>query len=123
LTLFTQLDARSRYQEYKKMRDQLILYGPNKRIFKSVFGSRCRRDAALAAAKQVGLARDCSGCFASAGYRWYHLIPDFLKNNPKILLSEGFWRTTFFLPTYKTRFPIELSSPIGSDCAALNRLT
>ncbi len=101
--LFTQLDARSRFQEYKRVRDQLARYGPQRRIFKSVAGSRCQRDAVFAAARQLGYASHCSACFSAAGYRWYHLLPDVVKGHPRFLVSSVFWRTTFFMPTYQTR--------------------
>jgi hypothetical protein len=99
--LFTQLDARSRFQEYKRVKDQLTRYGPDMRIFKSVAGSRCQRDAALAAARQLGYAKLCRFYFCAAGYRWYHLLPDFVKRHPRILISAAFWRTTFFMPTFQ----------------------
>ncbi|MEE4112039.1 MAG: hypothetical protein V2I40_04440 [Desulfobacteraceae bacterium] len=101
--LFTQLDARSRFQEYKRVRDQLTRYGPHRRIFMSVAGSRCQRDAAVAAARQLGYASHCTACFCAAGYRWYHLLPDAVKRHPRLLVSPVFWRTTFFMPTYPTR--------------------
>lgn len=105
LTIFTQLDARSRFQEFKKVRDQLIQYGPNKRIFKSVSSSRCQRNAALAAAGQTGFAKHCENHYTSAGYRWYHLLPDFMKNHPEYIISADFWRITFFTPAYHPRYP------------------
>ena len=106
--LFTQLDARSRFQEYKRVRDQLARFGPDRRVFKSVAGSRCQRDAALAAARQLGYASHCRACFSKAGYRWYHLLPDVVRGPPRFLISTAFWRRTFFMPTYpseKRRFP------------------
>lgn len=113
--LFTQLDARSRFQEYKRVRDQLARYGPHRRIFKSVAGSRCQRDAALAAARQLGYSSHCRACFIAAGYRWYHLLPDLVKGHPHVLIAPVFWRTTFFMPTYQTKkrlFPDFNSSPV-----------
>ena len=106
-TVFTQLDARSRYQEFKKVRDQLIRYGPNRRIFKSVSSSRCQRDAGLAAARQLGFGCHCANHFRKAGYRWYHLLPDFVVTHPNFFLYPAFWRTTFFAPTYHSRYSVE----------------
>ena len=104
-TLFTQLDARSRYQEYKRVRDQLIRYGPHPRIFRSIAASRCQRDAGLAAAKRLGHEMACRGHFQTMGYRWYHLLPDFVIRHPLYLVSPAFLRATFFLPGYTSRFP------------------
>ena len=105
LPLLTQLDARSRYQEFKKLRDQMVLYGPDHRLFRSVCNSRCRRDAALAAARQLGYEIDCRSYFTAAGYRWYHLLPDFISSQPGFLFARAFWRATFFAPSYHARFP------------------
>jgi hypothetical protein len=110
-TLFTQLDARSRFQEYKKVRDQLVRYGPDRRIFRSVAQSRCQRDAALAAARRLGHGAVCRAFFTAAGYRWYHLLPDFVYHRPRYLLSPAFYRATFFMPTYHGRY----STAIGTD--------
>ena len=101
--LFTQLDARSRFQEYKQIRDQLARYGPDRRIFKSLARSRCQRDAAIAAARQLGYAKHCHFFYWAAGYRWFHLLPDFVTGHPRFFISAAFWRKTFFMPTYQAR--------------------
>ena len=106
-TLFSQLDARSRFQEYKKVRDQLTEYGPDKRIFKSVSNSRCQRDVALAAARQLGYETNCRVYFTVAGYRWHHLLPNFVKDHPRFFFSIAFWRTTFFASSYHSRYPVQ----------------
>ena len=102
--LFTQLDARSRFQEYKQVRDQLIRYGPDRRIFAALSRSRCQRDAALAAARQLGHASLCRDCYWTSGYRWYHLLPDFASHHPQFLFSPAFVKATFFAPTYHARY-------------------
>ena len=107
LPLFSQLDARSRYQNYKQIRDQLFLYGFDKRIFKPVQQSRCQRDAALAAAWASGHGNACRAYFKSCGYRWYHLVPDFLIRSPHFLMTGIFWRRTFFMPTYRSRVDVQ----------------
>lgn len=101
--VFAQLDARSRFQEFKQIRDLLIRHGPDRRIFRSLAGSSCRRNAALAAARQTGYAADCRACYRAAGYRWYHLLPDQVYRTPEVLLTTAFWRTTFFVPCYRRR--------------------
>ena len=104
MALFSQLDARSRYQEYKRARDQLMEFGPNRRIFRSLSGSQCQRDAVMAAAQPLGYARVCRNYFYAAGYRWYHLLPDFVRHHPGFLFSPAFLRATFFAPTYRFRY-------------------
>ncbi|MFZ4521036.1 MAG: hypothetical protein ACOYNC_04995 [Bacteroidales bacterium] len=104
LPVFSQLDGRSRYQNYKQIKDQFIIFGFDQRILKPVLKSRCQRDAAEIAARDTGYLKECSRHFRANGYRWYHLFPDFLFTHPWFLLTPYFWRTTFFTPTYHSRF-------------------
>lgn len=105
--LFAQLDARSRYQNFKRLVDQLIDYGYNERLFKRLLHSRCQRDAAEAAGKMTGYFHEITGYFYQSGYRWYHIFPDFVFSKPKFLLTMHFWQTTFFVPNYKSRYDLK----------------
>ena len=98
-----QLDARSRYQNYKQIKDQIYNFGYNTRILKPVLKSRCQRDAAATAAHELGLRNECRKYFKNHGYRWYHLLPDFVFTHPFFFFSGYFWKTTFFAPTYKAK--------------------
>ena len=104
LPILAQLDARSRYQNYKQIKDQLLVYGFDERILKPTLKSRCLRDAAQVAADEAGYADRCRNHFLSSGYRWYHLLPDFVFRSPQFLLTGYFWRTTFFVPRYRSRY-------------------
>jgi hypothetical protein len=108
LPLFSQLDARSRYQNYKQLKDQLFFYGFDKRIFKPILPSRCQRDAAMAAAGELGYGKRCRHYFRTCGYGWYHLAPDFIFRAPYLLLTRAFWRRTFFMPTYRPRVDFKM---------------
>jgi len=103
IPFFPQLDARSRYQNYKMLRDQFYMFGFQQRIVKPFTKSRCQRDAALAAAGELGYAGVCKQYFYSQGYRFYHVLPDFLFTNPEFLLNRKFWETTFFAKYYEPR--------------------
>ncbi len=107
LPIFSQLDARSRYQNYKQLKDQLYLYGFDQRIFKIVRQSRCQRDAALAAAEALGYGEKCRAYFKTCGYQWYHIVPDFVFRKPHFFLSGAFWQKTFFMPTYRPKVHFE----------------
>ena len=98
-----QFDARSRFQNYKKIKDQIYLFGFHERILKPVLKSRCQRDAALIAATELGHGNKCRLFFKGRGYRWYHLLPDFVFTHPQFLLSRYFWLSTFFVSYYKPR--------------------
>lgn len=101
--ILSQLDARSRFQSYKRVKDGLFTYGFDPRIVKPVLKSRCQRDAALAAADELGYKDLCLTYFRSKGYRWYHVLPDFVFSNPGLLADSRFWRSTFFSETYRSR--------------------
>jgi len=103
LPIFAQLDARSRFQNYKKIKDQLYIYGFDKRILRHVLKSRCQRDAALIAATELGLKESCTLYFQFYGYRWYHLLQDFVFRKPLFLFTKYFWFSTFFTPGYKPK--------------------
>ncbi|HQR93497.1 MAG TPA: hypothetical protein PLZ97_09105 [Sediminibacterium sp.] len=98
--VFPMFDARSRYQNYKQVKDHLFLYGFQNRIIKPFSHSRCQRDAVLAAAEELGYDKECKNYFIAQGYKWHQLMPDFLVNNPKFLFNKQFWLSTFFVKTY-----------------------
>jgi len=105
--VLSQLDARSRWQNYKQIKDQLCGYGYRERIFKPVLKSSCQRQAALIAASEFGYRQQVEVLFRSYGYRWYHIPPDFVISHPQFLLSRHFWRTTFFAPTYHPKYMVQ----------------
>jgi len=107
LPLFAQVDARSRYQNYKLIKDNLSIYGFQKRLLKPFVTSRCQRDAIKAAADELGMLDVCNEYFKSSGYKWYHLLPDIVFSKPSILLSKKFWLTTLFEKTYHSKIGVE----------------
>jgi hypothetical protein len=104
VTITTQLDAYSRYQNYKFVKDLFHEYGFRELLVKPFSRSRCQRDAALEAAKQLGLRSSIDRYYYNTGYRWYHIIPSVLIKNPLLLLTRGYWRTTFFVPKYNSKY-------------------
>jgi len=103
LPILSQLDARSRFQSYKRVKDSLHKHGFDPRILKPFIKSRCQRDAVLAAADELGYKTKCRSYFRSQGYRWYHILPDFVISHPGFLASWQFWQSTFFAKTYRSR--------------------
>ncbi len=100
LPVLSQLDARSRFQNFKKIKDAFYLRGFDPRILKPVLKSSCQRQAALLASTKTGYGVQCRQYFKSKGYRWYHLFPDFVFLHPGFVFTKAFWRTTFFAPYY-----------------------
>jgi hypothetical protein len=111
LPLFAQLDARSRFQNYKQIKDQIFIYGFDKRIFKPVLKSRCQRDAAWLSAKELGHGEKCRIYFYLNGYRWFHLFPDFVFSNPQFIFTSYFWKTTFFSSKYVSKIDYTTFNP------------
>jgi hypothetical protein len=98
--LFSQLDAYSRYQNFKKTRDQLYVYGFQQRIVKPLAKSNCQRLAAVIAARRTGVEKETRHFYYTLGYRWYHVLPDFLRVNPLFIFHPFFWKSTFFVKRY-----------------------
>lgn len=96
-------DGWSRYQNYKRVKDQLFLYGFDTRIISQYMGSACQRIAALTAAEELLLKQDVANFFYAQGYRWYHWIPDFMIRDPLFLIRASFWSRTFLEKYYETR--------------------
>jgi hypothetical protein len=104
LPIFAELDAWSRWQNYKLFRDILYQYGYKDRFVKSLIHSRCQREAAYIAAMDVGLSDPVARFYYDKGYRSYHIIPDFVLKSPRYLLTRNFWNTTFFAKKYKVKY-------------------
>jgi hypothetical protein len=107
MPLFAQLDARSRYQNYKLVKDRLYLHGFQPRIIRPFMKSRCQRDAVNAAAYELGMSANCKTYFRNEGYKWYNLFPDVIFLDPWILYTKNFWITTLFSKTYHSKINFE----------------
>ena len=102
--ILCQADALSRFQEFRRMLAIMHRYGFRTRFFKLFASSRCQRDAALVAAKQVGLCPQAKAYFKSLGYKWYHILPDTIVQNPLRFFHPGFLMTTFIPRQFHRRF-------------------
>jgi len=107
LPLIAQLDIRSRYQNYKLVKDNLHIYGFQTRLVKPFIRSSCQRDAVKVAADELGMLHQCREYFKSNGYKWYHLVPDIVLKKPSVLFTKNFWSTTLFTKTYHPRIDFE----------------
>jgi hypothetical protein len=112
MPVFAQLDARSRFQNYKLVKDHLYIYGFQQRILKPFLKSRCQRDAVIAAADELGLSTHCKEYFRSYGYKWYHLFPDIIFRKPSVLLTRNFWLTTLFTKTYHPKIDFRKTNAV-----------
>lgn len=94
--VFAQLDAYSRYQNYKQIKDKLFLYGYDKRLVEPFSFSKCQRDAVLVAARDLGLHTIIKLYFFHQGYRWYHIFPEACTKNPIVVFNKTFWQRILF---------------------------
>ncbi|MCG8346549.1 MAG: hypothetical protein MI924_02055 [Chloroflexales bacterium] len=103
VALFAEADARSRFQEYLRLRTVFSRWGWKLRIVEPVSYSRCQRDTALVAAVRSGYGAQIRQYFWDKGYRWYHIIPDAVLKRPGYVFTRQFMRSSFLVKTYKRR--------------------
>ena len=97
-------DGWSRFQDYKRAKDQLFMYGYQLKIINQFANSQCQRFAFTTAAKELGLGKEAKEHFYTLGYRWFHLIPDFMVKDPFFFYKRFFWKRTFLEKYYKPKF-------------------
>ena len=103
MAVLAELDGYSRYQNYKQIKDQIYLNGYQERLLKPLSKSSCQRAAVILAGDELGIKRIIEKYFYDRGYRWYHVIPDFVFKDPLLFFTVYFWKTTFFSPYYKPK--------------------
>ena len=104
MPIFAILDARSRFQDYKKAKDLFFKNGFNPKIANLFIHSKCQRDAALVAAGDLGVGPDLKRYYKKKGYRWYHILPDFTFKRPGIYFTITYWKATLFASNYKSEY-------------------
>jgi hypothetical protein len=98
------MDGWSRYQNYKRAKDQFFIHGFNQKIAHLYLGSKCQRMAAETAAEELGLKDQLQECYRDYGVKWYHYIPYFMIKEPFFLFKKIFWSRTFLEEVYEPKF-------------------
>ena len=98
------LDGWSRYQNYKRAKDQFYVHGFRKRIAKLYLISKCQRLAAEVAAKELGLESEIKYYYKSKKVKWYHFVPYSMEKDPFFLFKDYFWYKTFLEKHYTAKF-------------------
>jgi hypothetical protein len=98
------MDGWSRFQNYKRAKDQFFVHGFNKRIANTYIGSKCQRIAAIVAAEELGIGHEIKEYYISKNVKWYHFIPYFMTKNPLFFLKNKFWSRTFLEKNYQSKF-------------------
>jgi len=98
------MDSWSRFQDYKKAKDLFFMYGMRSRLTERFIGSKCQRNAALQAARELGLEDELKSHFSSRGVKWFHYIPYFMVSDPYFMIRKAFWQRTFMEKYYPSKF-------------------
>lgn len=98
------MDGWSRYQNYKRAKDQFFVHGFKERIAHLYIGSKCQRLAAETAAQELGFLNDIQQYYIKSGVKWYHYIPYFMIEEPFFLFKKKFWSRTFLEDYYAPKF-------------------
>lgn len=70
--------------------------GVQERILEQRVYSICQRDATKMAASDAGYKEEVKAYFRERGYRWYHIIPDRIREDPFYIFNPHFWKTSLF---------------------------
>jgi len=98
------MDGWSRYQNYKRAKDQFFEYGFQPRIANMYMGSKCQRMAAETAAEELGIKEEVVAYYKSIGVKWYHYVPYFMIKDPLFLFRKYFWQRTFLEKNYTPKY-------------------
>lgn len=94
------MDGWSRYQDYKRAKDQFYLYGFRGRIADLYIRSKCQRMAAQVAAEELGMREQIDAHYQKKGVEWFHFIPYFMVKDPWFMFRRHFWKRTFMEKHY-----------------------
>jgi len=98
------MDGWSRFQNYKRIKDNLYIHGFSPKIANPYMGSKCQRTAFMVAAKELGMEKEVVNYYHRIGIRWYHFIPRFMIDDPLFLFRKSFISRTFLEKYYKPKF-------------------
>lgn len=104
LLFFSQLDAYSRYQNYKMIKDKIFYYGFDTRILKPFVYSRCQRDAISVAVRELNYSEEWKILMKQYDFRWFHLLPHIIIGKPSVLFTKQYWSKTLFVKTYHSNY-------------------
>ncbi|HMB63952.1 MAG TPA: hypothetical protein VKN36_12810 [Eudoraea sp.] len=97
-------DGWSRYQNYKRAKDLFYDHGYRPRIARLYMSSKCQRNAALEAAKELGIMPEVQEYYKNNGVKWYHFLPYFMVQDPFFFIKSSFWNRTFLEKQYRPKY-------------------
>jgi hypothetical protein len=105
------MDGWSRYQNYKRIKDYLFMYGFTPKLARVYQGSKCQRAAFLVAARELGMEQEVLRYYHRLGIKWYHFVPHFMAKDPLFLIRKSFWSRTFLEKYYEPKFNFRQLKP------------
>lgn len=97
-------DGWSRYQNYKRAKDLFYEHGYRDRIATLYIASKCQRNAALEAARELGIKDQVADLYKRKGVKWWHFIPYFMIQDPLFMFRKQFWNRTFLEKSYTSKY-------------------
>ena len=98
------MDSWSRFQNYKRIKDQLFVYGFQPKIVNNYMVSKCQRQALKIACQELNLHQEYERYLQLCQVKWYHFIPYFMIQDPLFLFKRHFWNRTFLEKIYHPKF-------------------
>jgi hypothetical protein len=105
------LDGWSRFQNYKRIKDYLYIYGFTTKIGRLYNGSKCQRNAFLVAARELGMEDQVLNYYRRLGIKDYHFVPYFMIKDPLFFFKRSFWSRTFMEKYYEPKFNYRAFDP------------
>ena len=72
------MDSWSRFQNYKRIKDQLFMYGFQPKIANNYLVSKCQRRALKIACEELDLEQEYTRYLERCKVKWYHFVPYFM---------------------------------------------
>lgn len=98
------MDSWSRFQNYKRLKDQLYTYSFQPKIANNYLVSKCQRRALKIACNELDLSNEYHRFLELRGVKWHHFIPYFMVQDPLFLFKRYFWNRTFLEKYYEPKY-------------------
>ncbi|SHJ17601.1 hypothetical protein SAMN04488096_109144 [Mesonia phycicola] len=98
------MDSWSRFQNYKRIKDQLYYYGFQPKVANNYLVSKCQRHALKIACKELRYQKEHKRFLKLRSVKWYHFIPYFMIEDPLFIMKSHFWNRTFLEKYYAPKF-------------------
>jgi len=92
LSVLGVLDAKSRYKDFKKIKHFFEQYGVREGYMRNLLGNPCLRGCLIHAGNVTGNGTKVRKFIKENGYTFFHILPDYLIQNPLFFVQKGFWK-------------------------------